>query len=172
MPLGTPGNPVSPYDEQQVWGGPAGGAVTAPLDPSSPVPLQETPQLAPGADGLSFSFGQSLVPWSNPTTLQSVPLTPATPTNVPVLSMNLRRSLLIIQNGSTAVSPDIPPILYVGFNTQPNIGFSLGIAYNLGAVFFDILCPRDSIYVAFGPESNGGGTVVVRGSVVQGTKIA
>ena len=130
-----------------------------------------SPALAPGADGLSIPFGQSFTPWRNPTTLQSVPINAATPTATPVLSTNLQRNMLIVQNGSTATSPDVPPILYIGFNAAPLVGFTLGVAYNLGAILFDIITPRDSIYVLFGPFTNGGGTVVIRGTALQGTYV-
>jgi hypothetical protein len=169
LPSGAPASPVSPYDDREVWGGAQGAGVTAPLDPSSPVPVADQPKLGEGADGLSIPFGASFVPWRNPTTLQTVPITSTTPTNTPVLSTNLQRNMLIVQNGSTGTAPDVPPILYIGFNSQPIVGFSFGVAYNLGAVIFDILTPRDSIYVVFGPFTNGGGTVVIRGMAGQGT---
>lgn len=169
LPSGAPGSGVDPYNETEVWGGQPGAQVTAPVDLSAPLPLP--PPDVTGADGLSVPFGQSKTAWHNPNTFQSVPILASTPTNVPVLSLNLARSALIIQNGSTATAPDVAPILYVGFNSQPIIGFSLGVAVNLIAAFFDIICPRDSIFIAFGPSVNGGSTVVVRGCVVQATYI-
>lgn len=163
---GGPGSGVSPYSEEEVWGGPQGATVSAPVDWSVPQAPQTGPQ---SSDGLSVPNGQSFVPWKNPTTVSSVPIQLATPVNVPVLSLNLQRNLLIVENNSTATSPDIAPILYVGFNTVPIIGLSLGIGPFGGSLVLDVICPRDSIYVAWGPST--GASVVTQGAVAQGTFI-
>jgi hypothetical protein len=91
-----------------------------------------------------------------------------TPQQTPVLSLNMQRNALIIQNNSTATAPDTAPTFYIGFNAQPQIGLNLAVAPGVG-ILLDIICPRDSVYVTIGPFVNGGGTVVVQGAIVQGT---
>lgn len=150
---GAPGNFVWPYDETGVWGagGPPGGGLTPqPTDPNLP------------ASAPSPSNG----PWSNPDTFATVGITAATSTSVPVLTGNALRRALIIQNNSTAVFPDTTPVMYVGFNSVALVGVSLGLAAGLG-ILFDVRCPRDSIYITFGPFTDGGATTVVQGAVVQ-----
>jgi hypothetical protein len=105
--------------------------------------------------------------YANPDTFSSVPITGATNTAVPVLTGQSQRRALIIQNNSTSVFPDTTPVMYVGFNSVAIVGVSLGLAAGLG-ILFDIRTPRDAIYITFGPFSNGGGSTVVQGTVVQG----
>lgn len=166
---GGPGPFVSPYYEDNgVYNPPPGAGTGAPAPVVSnstgatPDPTQTG--FLPG----SAPYGESDRPWTNPTTFATVPINAATSIALPVLSQNFLRNALIIQNGSTATSPDVAPTLYIGFNCQPIVGSSLGLPPGVGVVF-DIICPRDSIYIAFGPFSNGGGTVVIQGSVVGGT---
>jgi hypothetical protein len=167
-PLGTPGNPVWPYGEQsKIWG--ETETVGAPLDPSVRVAPPSPGGAAGTGDGHTAPFGRSDTQWKNPTTFQTVPILSTTPTATPVLSLNLQRNAVLVQNGSTATAPDTAPILYIGFNAQPIIGFSLAVYPNGGAILLDIISPRDSIYVAFGPFVNGGATAVLRGSITQGT---
>lgn len=165
---GTPGTLYYPdYNETTVWGtGSENDTVVAPVDPSTPIPGITGPDEVD--TGLSIPFGVSVVQWRNPTTFQSVPILASTPQNVPVLSLNMKRNAVVIQNNSTATAPDSAPTFYIGFNAQPQIGLALGVAPGVG-ILLDIICPRDSIYLAFGPEINTGGTVVIQGSIVQGT---
>jgi hypothetical protein len=116
--------------------------------------------------GISLPFGISIIKWRNPTTMQSVPILGNTPNNTPVLSLNMARNALIIQNNSTATSPDVPPTFYVGFNAQPQVGLSLAVI-PLSGILFDIITPRDSIYVLV--AGGVGVSVVTQGVVVQGT---
>jgi hypothetical protein len=96
-----------------------------------------------------------------------VPIIASTPINVPVLSLNDQRNGLLIQNNSTATSPDVAATFYIGFNAQPQAGLAVAVLPNGGGVLFDIICPRDAIYVlVFG---NTGASSVVQGAVVQGT---
>jgi hypothetical protein len=167
LPDGTPGAPFYPnYDERFIWGDRQSDQVIAPVDPSTPVPPVPGPQLFD--TGISIPFGVSIVRWKNPTTFQTVPILASTPQNTPVLSLNMERNGLVIQNNSTATAPDVAPVFYIGFNAQPQIGLAMAVAPGVG-ILLDIICPRDSIYLIFGPSVNGGGTVVIQGAVVQGT---
>jgi hypothetical protein len=165
LPNGEPGNPLYPYDEKAIWGtGGAGDQVTAPVDPSTGVFSDPGPQVFD--PGISLPFGISIIPWRNPTTFQSVPILASTPITTPVLSLNMQRNGLVIQNNSTATSPDIPATFWIGFNAQPQIGNSLSLAPGAG-LLFDIICPRDSIFIL--PAGAVGASAVTQGVVVQGT---
>jgi hypothetical protein len=166
---GDPENPVWPYGEQETWG--PGGLPSVP-------PIVGIPPVAPGSSSIP-GFLPDLTPyaksdpaatgwkWTNPTTASSVPILASTPSNTPVLSLNYQRNLLVIQNNSTATSPDTTPVFYIGFNAPvPSAGFGLGLVAGVG-ITFDIICPRDSIFIL---QSGGGGaSLVVAGVVVQGT---
>ena len=162
---GTPASLIADnYEETMIWGTDGNGPVTAPIDPS--FPIQPTPGPQEFDPGISIPFGISIIRWRNPTTFQSVPIILSTPTNTPVLSLNMERNALLIQNNSTATSPDVPPTFYIGFNAQPQVGLALAIA-PLAGILFDIITPRDSIFLL---QAGGvGATVVVQGVVVQGT---
>lgn len=178
-PNGAPGSGVYPYSEDGVWGDgsqgtgpdpttlapPAIGAPVAPLDPTQ-LSVTSTP------------YGESARDWINPTTYASVPLLAVTGLGgtpivqaLPVLSLNLKRNSLIIQNQSSAtVAGDVAPTLYVGFNVQAIVGQSLALVPGLGFYWGAAdTPPRDSIFLAYGPYSNAGGSVVVAGCVIQGT---
>ena len=167
LPSGAP-NLFSPnYGEQQIWGTDnENDTVTAPIDPGTPVDMPDGPQLFD--PGISIPFGVSIIPWRNPTTMQSVPINASTPVTTPVLSLNMARNSLVIQNNSTATAPDTTPIFWIGFNAQPQVGLSLGLVAGAG-LLFDIITPRDSIFILIGAFVDGGGTTVVQGVVVQGT---
>jgi hypothetical protein len=167
LPDGTPGAPFYPnYNERFIWGDAQGAQVTAPIDASVPLPPVPGPQSFD--PGISIPFGVSIIRWRNPTTFQTVPILAATPQNVPVLSLNMERNALVVQNNSTATAPDTAPTFYIGFNAQPQVGLALAVAPGVG-ILLDIICPRDSVYLVFGPFVNGGGTAVIQGAVVQGT---
>jgi hypothetical protein len=165
---GAAGPLVAPYTEGDIYnppgitsGGSSGGNVAATAPTSDPALTGYMPASAP--------FGESDRAWSNPNTFASVPINASTNTQVPVLAQNYQRSALIIQNGSLAtVSGDVAPTLYVNFNAQPQIGSALALPPGVGIVF-DIICPRDSVYIAFGPFVNTGGSVVIQGAVLTGT---
>lgn len=156
---------LSPYDETQMWGtNDPMGMVGAPIDPSVAMPPDQGPQVFD--PGISIPFGVSIIPWRNPSTFQSVPILAATPINVPVLSLNMARNSLIVQNNSTATAPDIAPTFYIGFNAQPQVGLALALTPGAG-ILFDIITPRDAVYVLV--AGGVGASVVVAGVVVQGT---
>jgi hypothetical protein len=175
---GTPGNPVDPYTEQPpTWG--TGAAGMSPVE--MPPLIGGGPAPQGGAGLLTAPFGTLLGPdgkpilWKNPTSVASFPIQASTAVNpppispTPVLSLNYARNLLVIQNNSVApTAGDVAPTLYIGFNAQPLIGFSIGLAPGVG-ITFDIICPRDSVFVAWGTFSNAGASVVIQGVVMQGT---
>jgi hypothetical protein len=155
------------YDEREVWGTDVNGVgapVGAPIDLSSMPPPAQGPQVFD--PGISLPFGVSIIPWRNPTTFQSVPVLATSSIIIPVLSLNMQRNALVIQNNSTATAPDIAPTFWIGFNAQPQVGFALSLAPGAG-LLFDIICPRDAIYVL--PNGAVGASAVTQGVVVQGT---
>jgi hypothetical protein len=162
---GAQGALIAPYDEGGIWNPPniTGSAASIGLT-STPNPAQTgfLPQSAP--------YGQSDRPWSNPTTFATVPINASTNTRVPVLSQNSMRNALIIQNGSLTdpTTTDVAPTLYVNFNAQPQIGSALALPPGVG-VAWDVITPRDSIYIAFGPFINTSNSVVIQGCVIGGT---
>lgn len=168
-PAGTPGNDVWPYDETgQPWGfvGPSGFAPPTIGEPPSLSP-QTQPGFLPNTTPYGQSDPQANVRWTNPTSCSQTPILASTPSNQPVLSLNYQRNLLVIQNNSTATAPDTTPVFYIGFNTPaPAAGLGVALAAGIGIVF-DIICPRDSVYVL--QVGGGGATLVVAGVVVQGT---
>lgn len=163
LPSGAPGNPLYPYDENGMYGDGTGGGVT-----TVPVVGQPTVGYDPNASGLSIPYGEGDRDWTNPTTFSTVPVNASFNQALPILSLNYKRNCLIIQNNSSATSPDTTPIFYLGFNSAPQIQYALALPAGLGFIF-DIITPRDSVYLVLGPFVNGGGTTVVAGYVIQGT---
>jgi len=164
MPDGTFGPPMI-YDEYGLWGtGNFSNPVAAPIDPSVASNAQTGPQVFD--PGISLPFGISIRQWQNPTTMQSVPINSSTSITQPVLSLNMRRNGLVIQNNSTATAPDIAPTFWIGFNAQPQVGVSLSLAPGAG-LLFDIITPRDSIYIL--PAGGVGASAVTQGVIVQAT---
>lgn len=166
LPNGAPGNPVYPYDENQVWNGDGstGGGVQTQFAPP-PVGTNTNP---PGQSGLSLPYGEGDRDWTNPTTFSTVPINAGFNPQLPILSLNYKRNCLIIQNNSTATTPDTAPTFYIGFNSTPQIQYALSLVPGIGFIF-DIITPRDSIYLTLGPFANAGLTTLVAGYVIQGT---
>jgi hypothetical protein len=168
---GGPGSEVWPYTESTQWGdGSQGGAAPSmvPPDIGTP-PAALSPQQL---DVISTPNGQSTRPWTNPTTYAGFPIVPSLGSIQSVLNMNPRRNSLIIQNTSTATSPDVAPTLYIGFNAEPGLNTgALALPPGLGFYWSAADCPpRDNIYVVF-LGGNAGATVIIHGSVIQGTYI-
>jgi hypothetical protein len=165
---GAAGPLIAPYTEGDIYNPPG----LTPSSSSGSVAASTAGTSNPGETGYlpqSSPYGESDRPWSNPTTFATVPINAATNTQVPVLTQNYQRNALIIQNGSLAtVSGDVAPTLYVNFNAQPQIGSALALPPGVG-IAWDIITPRDSIYIAFGPFTNTGGSVVIQGAVIGGT---
>jgi hypothetical protein len=97
----------------------------------------------------------------------SVPIGATTDIAVALVGANESRALLIMQNNSTATSPDAAPTMYFGFGTQPTIGYDLALPPGVGIVL-DVRTPSDAIYVGFGPFVNTGGSVLIQGVVKEG----
>jgi hypothetical protein len=97
----------------------------------------------------------------------SVPIGATTSANIALVGANEKRSLLIMQNNSTATSPDSAPTMYFGFGNQPKIGYDLALPPGVGIVL-DVRVPGDAIYVGFGPFVNTGGSTVIQGVIKEG----
>jgi hypothetical protein len=97
----------------------------------------------------------------------SVPIGSSTVSTQALVGVNEQRALLILQNNSTATSPDSAPTFYFGFGTQPTVGYDLALPPGVGIVL-DVRVPADAIYVAFGPFNNGGGSVLIQGVCKEG----
>ncbi len=97
----------------------------------------------------------------------SVPIGATTAVTAALVGANEHRALLILQNNSTATSPDSAPTFFFGFGTQPAVGYDLALPPGVGIVL-DVRVPADAIYVAFGPFTNGGGTARIQGVCKEG----
>lgn len=116
--------------------------------------------LNPGTDpGALVAFNNTLK------MTNSVPIGSTTPADQAVVAQNAQRALLIIQNNSTATSPDYAPTFYIGFGVQANVGYDLALPPGVGIVL-DVRVPIDAVYVAFGPYS--GSSVVIQGVIKEG----
>jgi hypothetical protein len=161
---------VFPYSEEEVWNNFDGSGIASP--PPTPTAAPTSVSATGGSAtatanaNVSFPFGETDRQWSNPTTFATVPINAATSAAIPILSQNPQRNSLIIQNNSSATSPDVAPTFYIGFNSQPQAGFAIALAPGVG-FSWDIITPRDSIYVLIGTFS--GASVVIAGCAVQGT---
>lgn len=124
------------------------------LDQNAAIPLQ-----APFGDGGSA--------WQNPCATHSIPVSEDSGGVLAILTQNLKRNLLIIQNNSTATSPDAAPTFYISFGQLAQQGQGLGLPPGVGIVL-DIICPRDAVYLTIGPSIDTGSSVVTQGVVVEG----
>ena len=95
----------------------------------------------------------------------SVPIGLTTDVTQALVGTNEQRALLIMQNNSTATSPDFAPTMYFGFGTQPMVGFDLALPPGVGIVL-DVRVPADAIYVGFGPFT--GASVKIQGVIKEG----
>ena len=106
----------------------------------------------------------------NAVTVSTAPISAATSAVKAVLGANARRRLLIVQNNSSATAAgDVAPNFFVAFAQQANANAGLTLQPGVGIVL-DYACPVDAVYVTIGPFSNGGGTVVIAGAALEGTK--
>lgn len=154
MPDGSPGNDVYPYDESLLL---------------NPAALRRGGASAPAA-APALSYGPNL---SKQSRMSSVPLAGAFPGSVPIVNANALRNFLLIQNNSTATSPDTAPTLYVTFDAPASGAFGSQLALPpLTGVFFDDVVPINAIFIAIGPFSNGGGTSQTLGVLIQGLALA
>lgn len=112
--------------------------------------------------------------YQNPCASSTIPITSvAGSTGSPLLVANPRRNLLILQNNSFAAVPgDTPPVLWFSFGRPAVVGQCQGLAaatvpFGIGeGIVLDVVVPRDSLYIAFGPSS--GLSVIILGSVTEG----
>lgn len=95
----------------------------------------------------------------------SVPIGSTTVSTAALVGANEQRALLILQNNSTATSPDAAPTMYFGFGTQPTVGYDLALPPGVGIVL-DVRVPADAIYVGFGPFA--GASVKIQGVCKEG----
>lgn len=116
---------------------------------------------------LQAPFGDGSSAWQNPCATHSIPLSANSGGVLAILTQNLKRNLLIVQNNSTATAPDAAPVFYVSFGQLAQIGQGLGLPPGVGIVL-DIICPRDAVYLTIGPSIDTGDSVVVQGVVVEG----
>lgn len=158
-PNGGPGSNIWPYSEGSTWGTTNPGVLANVAPPFVGEP--------PGPDS-----GEVHSDWINSMTYATVPLNSSNlvfGASTAVLTTNLLRASLIIQNNSTATSPDIAPTIYIGFNSDALVGMSLALVPGLGFFWsMSDMPPRDTIYVTIGPFS---GAVLIQGCVIQGTYI-
>lgn len=120
-------------------------------DYPGPIPL-----LSPGAQ----------TGYQNPNRSATIPIGPGTLPQIALVAANLKRSSLIMQNNSTATSPDAAPTMYFNFGAQAQVGIGIGLAPGVGLVL-DENVAADSLYVTFGPSVNTGGSVVTQGAVLE-----
>jgi len=99
-----------------------------------------------------------------------VPLSPPILSAQAQLTQDLNRRILILQNNSTAVAPDIAPTFYFGFGQQAVVGIDFGLAPGAGFEFDDNT-PVDAVYVTVGPFTNTGNSVVIQGVILAGTSL-
>jgi len=126
-------------------------------------------------DGIFNSPGSSLTdpataaanPQGVATTLTSVQLSTATPFSGMVLAANANRKLLILQNTSTATSPDVAPALYFNFKQLASVGNGILLPPGVGLAL-DTSCPIDAVYLTYGAFVNGGNTVAISAIVGEG----
>lgn len=110
---------------------------------------------------------EALSAWTNPCTTHSIPINAGAGGVLAILTQNLQRNLLTIQNNSTATAPDEAPVFYISFGQLAQQGQGLGLPPGVGIVL-DYSCPRDAVYLTIGPSVNTDDTVDIQGVVVEG----
>jgi hypothetical protein len=99
----------------------------------------------------------------------TIPIGPNTQSNKALVGLNEKRTSILMQNNSTATSPDAAPTMYFNFGAQAVIGTCIGLAPGVGLVL-DINVQADALYVTLGPSVNTGGSVVIQGAVLETSK--
>lgn len=117
----------------------------------------------PGALG---NQATSATGYQNPNRSATIPIGPQTKSNIALVGINPKRVSILMQNNSTAVSPDAAPTMYFNFGAQAQVGIGIGLAPGVGLVL-DNNVQADALYVTFGPQINTDGTVVVQGAVLE-----
>lgn len=96
----------------------------------------------------------------------TIPIGRGTSSNRALVTQNVKRVSILMQNNSTAVAPDVAPTMYFNFGATAQVGIGIGLAPGVGLVL-DNHVQSDSLYVTFGPAVNTGGTVVLQGAVLE-----
>ena len=99
----------------------------------------------------------------------TIPIGPNTVPNKAIVGLNEKRTSILLQNNSTATSPDAAPTMYFNFGAQAVIGTCIGLAPGVGLVL-DQNVQADALYVTLGPQVDTGGTVVIQGAVLETSK--
>jgi hypothetical protein len=158
--------------------------VTAVSDPVSTHPMSAGPRLGginmlmPSAydpewtsleDGIFNSYQGRLGQgggYQNPNRSATIPITPTTSPVNALCTANPKRTSILMQNNSTATSPDVAPTMYFNFGAQAQVGIGIGLQPGVGLVL-DNNVQADALYITLGPSVNGNGTVVVQGAVLE-----
>jgi hypothetical protein len=99
----------------------------------------------------------------------TIPIGPSTKSNLALVGLNEKRTSILLQNNSTAVSPDSAPTMYFNFGAQAIVGNGIGLAPGVGLVL-DNNVQADALYVTLGPMVNTGSSVVIQGAVLETSK--
>lgn len=166
VPMGTgaPGNPMYPYDESNpVWN--PGGLNTTGMTPGS-MPSMPMP------GGITLPSDPNNGNRTSQSAMATIPLSGQFVTTVPIVNSNPNRNFLLVQNNSSATTPDTAATLYMTFDAPLQGAFGLQLAIPpLTGVFFDSVVPINAIFMAIGPFLNGGATSVIAGCLIQGIAI-
>lgn len=97
----------------------------------------------------------------------TIPIGPTTKPTAALVSLNSKRSSILMQNNSTAkTAGDEAPTMYFNFGAIAQVGIGIGLAPGVGLVL-DNNVQADSLYVTFGPSINTSGSVVIQGAVLE-----
>lgn len=131
-------------------------------DLSDGVILNDNPAAWTNADGSGA--------WQNPCTTHTIPITDGAGGALAILTQNLSRTMLTIQNNSLiGTAGDEAPIFYVSFGQLAQQGQGLGLPPGVGLVYDGLQsCPRDAVYLTIGPSVDTHGSVIIQGAVVEG----
>lgn len=118
----------------------------------------------PGRLGLEQTSANG---YQNPNRSSTIPIGPNTQPYLALVSINPKRTSILMQNNSTATTAgDVAPTMYFNFGAQAQVGIGIGLAPGVGLVL-DNNVQADSLYVTFGPSVNTGNSVVVQGAVLE-----
>jgi hypothetical protein len=141
------------------------------------LPLAFDPSWTQLSDGVFNDYGPGSTPdeqaalnWQQDASFgQSLPIPLTANTLVALVAQNTNRAFLIIQNNSTATSPDTAPTLYVAYDGPVPTPLVTNLAIPAGAgIVLDRRVPYNAIYVKWGSYTNTGGSAVVGGVLQQG----
>lgn len=96
----------------------------------------------------------------------TIPIGPGTVPTRALVTQNIKRKSILMQNNSTATSPDVAPTFYFNFGAQAQIGIGIGLAPGVGLVL-DQNVQADALYLTIGPSVNTGSSVVIQGAVLE-----